>query len=71
VHGQLQYLYAGHFAIPPTEAIEEDKSPYIVTMPWNLKNEIFKADSSRTCSGCQLVIPSPPAEVIRSRWSDL
>jgi len=61
-----------HLTIPPIEAIEEGKPNYnIVVLPWNRKDEISQADGSRACPGWQFVTPSPPADVIRFRWSVL
>lgn len=58
-----------HIPTSPTEAIEERNPDHIVILPGNLKDEIFQADGSRACPQRRFVIPSPPADVMRSRWS--
>jgi len=60
-----------HIAISPIEAIEEGELDHITILPRNLKDENFQEDTSRACPGCRFVIPIPPTDVIRSRWSVL
>jgi glucose-1-phosphate cytidylyltransferase len=60
-----------HISISRIEAIEESKPDRIGMLPWNLNDEVFQADGShsRACPGRRFVIPSPPADLVRSRCS--
>jgi len=68
---RLRHSPGMHIAIFPIEAIEVGDLDHIAILPRNLKDENFQEDTSRACPGCRFVVPSPPADVIRSRWSVL
>lgn len=63
-HKQGKYLPASHIPVVVEERLKEIKPEYIVILPWNIKEEIFKQLEYVKEWGCQFVVAIPQLEII-------
>jgi hypothetical protein len=61
-HGK--YLPGTHIPICPRERIFETKRDYVLTLPWNLNDEIVSQVDSIRSWGARFVVPIPEVSVI-------
>ena len=63
-HGR--YTPGMHIPIHPVSAIDDARPDYLLILPWNLREEVVKQMSHVTEWGCQLVVPIPRVEVVKT-----
>lgn len=64
-HKQGHYLPGTHIPIYAPERIIETRPEYVLILPWNLKDEIMRAESHICEWGGQFVVPIPYLQVLR------
>ncbi len=63
-HKQNKYLPGTHIPIKHPDKIKEDKSDYVLILPWNIKDEIVEQMDYIREWGGKFVIPIPKVSVI-------
>jgi len=63
-HKQGKYLPGSHIPIVNEEEIKKLKPDYIITLPWNIKDEIMNQLSYVKQWGCKFIIPIPEVMII-------
>ncbi|MDZ4662716.1 MAG: class I SAM-dependent methyltransferase [Pseudomonadota bacterium] len=64
IHKQGKFLPGSRIPIFSPDKIREEKPPYVLILPWNIKDEVMSQMSTIKSWGGKFVIPLPNVEII-------